>query len=185
MGASMTLEETKKVLMTANALFPQWKVENPTETTQAWHWALKDYPAELVMAGMQIFVKTSNSAFAPSPSELIECMHKIEENERLSEGEAWALVKKAIKDGNWHAEERFAELPPIIQRAIGGAEMIHQWAQTDSDEVNTVIMSNFQRTYRAILSKQDFSDRVPTQITELVKGLAEKTAPRIGVSNEA
>ena len=101
-------------------------------------------------------------------------MHKPIEIEQLSEGEAWAMVKKAIQDGNYHSEERFNELPPLVQRAIGGAAMIRQWAQTDSDEVNTVIMSNFQRTYRAVLSKQDFNNKVPEEIADVVKGLADK-----------
>lgn len=172
----MTLEETKKILMTTNALFPQWKVENPAETIQAWHWALEEYTAEMVMAALQIFVKTSNSAFAPSPSELIECMHKVSESENLSEGEAWALVKKAIQDGNYHSEERYNELPPIVQKAVGGSNMIRQWAMSDTDEVNTVIASNFQRTYRAILSKQEFGERVPEQLQDLVKGIADKVS---------
>ena len=172
----MTLEETKKVLMTANALFPQWKVQNPTETTRAWHWALEEYPAELVMAALQIFVKTSNSAFAPSPSELIECMHKAKENEQLSEGEAWYLVKKAIQGANYHAEENFEKLPPTIQQAIGGASMLRQWGMTDSEEVNTVVMSNFQRAYRTVVEREKFSEKIPEQLRTLINGLTEKTS---------
>lgn len=172
----MTLEETKKVLMTANALFPQWKVQNPTETAQAWQWALEEYPAELVMAALQIFVKTSNSAFAPSPSELIECMHKVKESEQLSEGEAWYLVKKAIQGANYHAEENFEKLPPTIQQAIGGASMLRQWGMTDSEEVNTVVMSNFQRAYRTVVDREKFSEKVPVELQNIVKGLSDKVS---------
>lgn len=172
----MTVEETKKLLITINALYPNWKVENPEATTQAWSWALADYPADGINAALQIYLKTDKSGFAPSVPQLIGAMHKPIENEQLSEGEAWALVKKAIQDGNYHAEERFNELPPLVRRAVGGAGMIRQWAQTDSDEVNTVVMSNFQRTYRAILSKQDFRERIPEPLYDLVKGLAEKVS---------
>ena len=49
----MTLEETKKLLMTINAMFPTWKIENPQETASAWNWALKDYPAEGIMGALQ------------------------------------------------------------------------------------------------------------------------------------
>ena len=174
----MTLEETKKILMTANALFPAWKVENPTETIQAWHWVLEEYSAEEVMAALQIFIKTRNSAFAPSPSELVDCMHAPKQHAQLSESEAWAMVKRAIQDGNYHSEERFEALPPIVQRAVGNANMIQQWAATDSEEVNTVVMSNFQRAYRALLSKEEFTERVPIAV-------AEKVMPQIGVKDEA
>ena len=170
----MTKDETKKLLMMIEAAYPQSKFENPAETIAAWHFLLEEYSANVVMAAFQIYVKTNNTGFAPSVSQIIGCMHKPSEVEQLSEGEAWNMVKRAIQDSAYHSEERFNELPPIIQRCVGSANMLFQWGQTDSDTVNTVIMSNFQRTYRAVLSKQDFNNKVPEQISDVVKGLADK-----------
>lgn len=172
----MTKDETKKLLMMIEAAYPQSKFENPAETIAAWHFLLEEYPANVVMAAFQIYVKTNNTGFAPSVSQIIGCMYKPSEVEQLSEGEAWYLVKQAIRDSGYHAQERFNELPPLVQRAIGGASMLHQWGQTDSDEVNSVIMSNFQRTYKALLSKQAFNDKVPDQLSGLVKALADKVS---------
>ena len=170
----MTKDETKKLLMMIEAAYPQSKFENPAETIAAWHFLLEEYSANVVMAAFQIYVKTNNTGFAPSVSQIIGCMHKPSEVEQLSEGEAWNMVKRAIQDSAYHSKERFNELPPIIQRCVGSANMLFQWGQTDSDTVNTVIMSNFQRTYRAVLSKQDFNNKVPEQIADVVKGLADK-----------
>jgi hypothetical protein len=103
-------------------------------------------------------------------------MYAPKQNEQLSEGEAWALVKKAIADGNYHSEERFAELPPIVQKAVGGSQMIRQWAMCDTEEVNSVIASNFMRTYKAVLSKQEFGEKVPPQLSDAVKLVAEKVS---------
>ena len=170
----MTRENTVDLIRSIVSLYPNWKPENLTETVNAWHWALEEYPAAIVKAALQIYVKTNNTGFAPSVSQIIGCMHKPSEVEQLSEGEAWNMVKRAIQDSAYHSEERFNELPPIIQRCVGSANMLFQWGQTDSDTVNTVIMSNFQRTYRAVLSKQDFNNKVPEQISDVVKGLADK-----------
>ena len=170
----MTKDETKKLLMMIEAAYPQSKFENPAETIAVWHFLLEEYSANVVMAAFQIYVKTNNTGVAPSVSQIIGCMHKPSEVEQLSEGEAWNMVKKAIQNSAYHSEERFNELPPIIQRCVGSANMLFQWSQTDSDTVNTVIMSNFQRTYRAVLSKQDFNNKVPEQISDVVKGLADK-----------
>ena len=170
----MTLEETKKLLITINALYPNWKVENPEATAAAWHWALSDYPAAAVNAALQIFLKTDKAGFVPSASQLIGCMYEPKKSEQLTEGEAWALVKKAIRDGGYHARERYEELPPLVQRAVGDASMIYQWAMCDSNEVNSVIMSNFQRTYKALLSKQEFNDKVPSQLREAITGTNER-----------
>lgn len=184
----MTREETKELLMMIKAIYPNFNVkpEEMTPTINAWHMMLDEYPAQAVNGALRIYVKTNNTGFAPSVSQLIGAMFAPKANDQLSEGEAWALVKKAIQDGNYHAEERFAELPPIVQKAVGGSSMIHQWAQTDSDEVNTVVMSNFQRTYRAVLSKQEFGEKVPLAVSDMVKALADNLAPPqnlIGVSD--
>jgi len=172
----MTREETKELLMMIRALYPNFTVkpEEMTPTINAWHLMLKDYPAEAVKAALEIYVKTNNTGFAPSASQLIGCMYAPKKSEQLTEGEAWALVKKAIRDGGYHARERYDELPEIVQRAVGDASMIHQWAMCDSDEVNSVIMSNFQRTYKALLSKQEFNDKVPSQLREAITGTNER-----------
>jgi len=176
----MTRDETKELLMTIQAVYPNFKVakEQMSITINAWNTMLAEYPVEAVNAAFQIYVKSNNTGFAPSVSQLIGCMFKPTENDQLTEGEAWALVKRAIKDGGYHAEERFNELPPLVQRAVGGASMIHQWAMVDSDEINTVVMSNFQRTYKAILSKQDFNNRVPSAIADVVRLVADKVSPQ-------
>ena len=89
-------------------------------------------------------------------------------------------MKKAIKNGLYDSEKHFNELPELVQRAVGNAEMIRHWASCDSDEVNTVIMSNFQRTYRSLVSKQEFSERVPETLTQII----EKPTLRIGEAHE-
>ena len=181
----MTREETVDLVRSIVGLYPTWKPDNLTETVNCWHWALADYPASAIKGAFQIYVKTNNSGFAPSVSQLIGAMHKPNEVEQLSEGEAWNLVKYAIQDSGYHASEQFEKLPPIIQRCVGSANMLHQWSQADSDEVNTVIMSNFQRTYRAVLSKQEFTDKVPPQLADMVKHLSQQVSGEryLGISN--
>lgn len=167
----MTREETKELLMMIRAIYPNFNVKpaEMTPTINAWHLMLEEYSTENVKAALNIYVKTNNTGFAPSVSQLIGSMYEPMENEQLSEGEAWYLVKQAIQGANYHAEENFENLPPIIQRAVGGPSMLRQWGMTDSDEVNTVIMSDFQRTYRDLLSKQKFTLKVPAAITDNLK----------------
>lgn len=178
----MTRDETKKLLLTIEAAFPNFKPADATLTVDTWHWALEEYPAPAVKASLQIYLKTNKSGFAPSVSQIINGIHEPADKTRITEGEAWAMVKRAIADSAYNSTERFFELPPEIQKAIGGPEVLRQWGMTDSDEVNTVIMSNFQRTYRAVISQQEYAERVPEAISDIIKGLSEKTAPRIGAN---
>ena len=175
----MTKDETRKLLMMINAAYPTFKVENPNETVDVWHWALEEYPAQVIMGALQIYIKTNTTGFAPSVSQLINAMYAPKKANTLSEGEAWALVKRAIQDGGYHAEERFNELPDVVQKAVGSPNMIHQWSQTDTSEVNTVVMSNFQRTYRNVLEKREFGEKVPEALSEMVMGLSEKVTPKL------
>lgn len=175
----MTREETKDLIRSIVALYPNWKPDNLTETVNAWSWALEDYPAVGVKAALQIYIKTNKTGFAPSVSQIIDAMHTPQANDELTEGEAWHLVKKAIADSAYHARERFDELPPLVQKTIGGPEMLRVWGQTDSEEVSTVIMSNFQRSYRAMLTRQEYENKVPPELDGLIKGLSDKVAPRI------
>lgn len=162
----MTLDDTKKLLMAIDSIYPSFNVENPIATAETWTWALSEYPASAVMAALQVYIKSNNTGFAPSVSQLIGCMYKTHDNSHLSEGEAWALVKKAIQNGNYGSEEEFEKLPPLVKRAVGNSNMIRQWAMSETDEVNTVVASNFQRTYRTLLEKQRFNDRVPQGLAE-------------------
>ena len=69
----MTREETKELLMTINAIYPNFKV-NPdqmTFTINAWHMVLKDYPATAINNALQKYANSSKSGFAPSVSQLI------------------------------------------------------------------------------------------------------------------
>ena len=167
----MTRDETKELLMTIRAIYPNFnvKTEEMTPVINAWHLMLEDYPAQDIGAALRIYVKTNNTGFAPSVSQLIGSMNAVKVKDTLTEGEAWALVKKAISDSYYNAVERYAELPEIIQRAVGSANILHQWASIDSHEVNTVVMSNFQRSYRALCEKQEFTDKVGKELQLLTE----------------
>lgn len=175
----MTREQTVDFIHSIVSLYPNWKPDNLTETVNAWCWALSDYTAEQVKGALTIYMKTSNTGFAPSASQIISCINKPKDNEYLPEGEAWAMVKRAIQDGNYHSAERFEELPPLVQKAVGGANMIRQWAMSDTDDVNTVIASNFQRNYRTLVQRQQFDDKVPPALADIVKEVSQKIAGQI------
>ena len=178
----MTRQETVELIHSIVSLFPNWHPDNLTETVNAWNWALQEYPAPAVKASLQIYLKTSRTGFAPSVSQLIDGMHSVKDNNRMTEGEAWMIVKKAIADSGYNAKEHFDAFPPEIKKAVGSPEMLRTWGMTDSDEVNTVIMSNFQRTYRAVIQQQEYAERVPDAVADIIRGLSEKTAARIGVN---
>lgn len=172
----MTREQTVEFIHSIVSLFPNWKPDNLSETVNAWNWALQDYTAQEVKAALMIYLKTNNTGFAPSVPQIITAMHAPANNNRMTEAEAWALVKRAIQDSIYNSGERFEALPPMVQRAVGDANMLRQWAMSDTDEVNTVIASHFQRNYRTIVERQQFDEKVPPAIADMVKGVSDRVA---------
>ena len=95
-------------------------------------------------------------------------MHVAEDFTELNEMEAWALVSRAIKNGNYGAEEEYAKLPPDIQKAVGDPANLRNWAMADMPSVETVIQSNFMRPFRAVADRKKEYRRLPGQVRELI-----------------
>ena len=169
----MTREETGKILAVIASIYPNFKPENKSQTVDAWCWALDGYTYKDISTALKAYITTSAGAFPPSASQLIALTRKSEEITALTEAQAWAMVKKAISNGNYGSEEEFAKLPPTVQKAVGGASMIREWAGTDSSEVNTVIMSNFQRAFRTIQQREQEMNALPAELKTML-GLNEK-----------
>ena len=47
------------------------------------------------------------------------------------------------------SREEYEKLPPDIREIVGNSRMLHEWAQMDSSEVNTIIAAGFKRSWRA------------------------------------
>lgn len=171
----MTREDTQRLLASIQAIYPNFHVkpDQMTNTINAWHLMLEDYPAQAINKALQMYVKTNSTGFPPAVSQLIGFIYKPQERNHPTEGHAWEMVKKAIQDGNYHAEERFNELPEIVQKAVGSANMIREWAATDSDHVNTVIMSNFQRNYKTVVMREVEDAKISPFMSEMIEAMEQ------------
>lgn len=178
----MTKQETAQLLAIISATYPNFKVENKTQTIDAWHWSLEEYPFNAIQMAYKVYIKTDKSGFAPSVNQLITNLQKPAELNSLSEGEAWALVKKAIQNGNYGAEEEYNKLPEIVQKAVGSPNMIRQWAMSDTAEVNTVIASNFQRTYKSVVQRESQKAFVGNDLR--LMELASSVADKLSIENK-
>lgn len=177
----MTRDETKKIIMAIVALYPNWDPAKNggtvSATITAWHTVLGDYPYGAVAGALKAYSRTNNSGFAPSPGELIEIADRIAYNDDLSEMEAWSMVSRAIRNGIYGAEEEYKRLPEIVQKAVGGPSMLRVWAESTRSEIETVVQSNFMRTFRAVKERQVTDRKIPADVRSLV---AKTMAQMIG-----
>lgn len=164
----MNREETKKIIMAMTVYYPNFKP--PCDLgimVDLWTDAFNDVQYEKVYTALKTYVKTDTSGFAPSIGALNNLICTIEERssgEELNEMEAWALVSRALRNGLYASQEEFNRLPALVQKAVGSPQNLHNWATTDYETIDTVIMSNFQRTYRSVVSQNKETRRMPAEV---------------------
>lgn len=163
----MTREETKKIIRIMCDSYPNFKPNNVSETIDVWNMMLSEYTYNQISVALKAYVLSDTSGFAPSIGQLVGMVHSIEKPQSLNEMEAWAIVSKAIRNSSYHYVEEFLKLPSEIQRAVGTPEQLKIWAM-DEDYNETVVMSNFQRAYRAQLVQNANMEKLPQQARTMI-----------------
>lgn len=165
----MTREETVKIMRIICDCYPNYKPNNLSETVDVWQSMLDDYSYNQVSVALKAYVTSDTSGFAPSIGQLIGKIQAISTPQELDDMTAWGLVSKAIRNGTYGAVEEYNKLPPLVQKAVGMPDNLKNWATADYGTIETVIQSNFLRTYRTIVKRESEYDRMPSNIKTLIE----------------
>lgn len=161
----MTQQETNKILALIVEMYPKFNEgRNPQLTSKMWSAMFQEEPYEWVEKGFLAFVATDAKGFPPTPGAIKEKIQQLSGTEEPTEMEAWSILFKAICRGAYNSKEEFDKLPREIQEIVGHPSQIYEWSQMDSDEVNTVVASNFQRSYRARTESRKVEMRLPDSL---------------------
>lgn len=167
----MTEEQVGKLLMTIQAYYPNYNPPDKKITLNAWYIMLAEYPEELVLQALRACIATNTSGFAPDVGQIISKIQTISQPQELDGMAAWGLVSKALRNGAYGAVEEFNKLPPLVKQAVGMPDNLKNWATSDYQAIETVIQSNFLRTYEVVVKRANEINRMPDNI----KSLIEKT----------
>ena len=182
----MDRQETMKILSVLRGAYPAFYRDTSRQEAEAivnlWADMFRDDDYMLVAAAVKSLIVADKKGFPPVIGQVKEYIRKLTAPEEMTEQEAWALVHKAIKDGIWGAEEGFNALPPQIQRIVGSPSQIADWARMDSDTVQSVVASNFQRSYRAKAKADKEYAALPADVKLAIGGLSERM--RLEAGNE-
>jgi len=161
----VTNEGVVKLLLTMTRAYPTYKPTDIKATATVWKNMLRDYDDHDVAVALEAFIRSDTKGFAPSIGQLIDLLSI--DTEEVPEMQAWDLVSRAIRNGNYGAEDEFAKLPEPIQIAVGSPGQIREWAGTNIDSIQTVVQSNFLRSYRAVLDRKRKADKMPAELKKL------------------
>ena len=170
-GNEMTREQVGKLLMTIQAYYPNYNPPDKEITLNAWYIMLAEYPEELVLQALRACIATNTSGFAPDVGQIMSKIQTISQPQELDGMAAWGLVSKALRNGTYGAVEEFNKLPPLVRQAVGMPDNLKNWAASDYQTIETVIQSNFLRTYETVVKRANEINRMPDNI----KSLIEKT----------
>lgn len=149
----MTKEEFKLIVKGLKAVYTDPKFIADQYAFDMWFEFFKDYPYKVITMASQSHIATNK--YPPTIADIRESAARITTpiDEDMSELEAWSLVRKAISNGNYGAEQEFEKLPPIIQKTLGSPAAIREMAMVDANEVDTIDKSHFVRNYKAQLER--------------------------------
>lgn len=133
-----------------------------------WYNTFSEYPFATVMVGIQGYISTDTSGFPPSPGQVVKVIQDLTAEKETNSMEAWAIVKKAVNSPRDRMEETFRTLPPLIQKVVGGHHQLMAWGNVNEEEFETVIQSNFMRTYETEKRRQKQIDMLPERIRRMM-----------------
>ena len=181
----MTETEVRKLLAMTQAVYPNYNPPSREAAVNAWLMCLSEYDNNVAMAAFKAYITTDTSGFAPNIGQLLDKLHAIQNPQELNEMEAWSLVSKALRNGYYGAAEEFNKLPPLVQKAVGSPDNLRNWSQTDVKAIETVIQSNFIRSYVAIVKREYEIKKMPADVQALIENVNKTSySAQIGTKNQ-
>lgn len=152
----MTMSQTAEMMAILRAAYPRFYVgmtrEDASAALNLWHGFFADDDASLVSDAVKAFIASDTKGFPPVVGQIREKLDVINQavhGFELTPQTAWGLVKRAMKDSAYHSAEQFAELPEVVQEVVGSPSQLHEWAVSNDGVSESVIASNFQRSFAA------------------------------------
>lgn len=140
-----------------------------------WESMFADDDPQLVGAAVKAYIVSDESGFAPKIGQIKAKMRELTEPETDTEMEAWNLVRKALRNSTYHAEEEFLKLPGVLQRIVGAPEQLKVWAKMPEETVQSVIASNFQRSFRWKITEARRHEALPADVKSAAAAFAKSS----------
>ena len=170
----MTRQEALAVMAMLKTAYPNFYKDLSKEDINAavslWATMFSEEPIQVVTEAIKALMCTLK--FPPTIADVKEKIAMITQPLMMTEMEAWSRVRGAIS--YYHANEAFANLPPMLRKIVGSPNRLREWAMMDSETVDSVIQSNFMRSYKAKVAQEKEYAMLPSSTKQLIAGLAQK-----------
>lgn len=180
----MTREEFTKIVLALKSVYTAPTLLATKESLDMWYASLQDIDYNTCKTGVVAYIQSEEKL--PTPAGIRNKIVELSQMGELNEMQAWGLVSKALRNGLYHSQEEFDKLPENVKKAVGSAEQLHNWATSDYGTIESVIQSNFLRSYRRVVEKEKQVSLLPAGVRANMKiGTENKLAIETGVMNNA
>lgn len=139
-----------------------------------WFMQFRDDDYMEVLAAVMAHIATDTNRFMPPVGVIKAKLTEIRLPEEMTPQEAWALVDKATRNSTWNSGEEFAKLPPVVQRLVGSPMQLQEWAAMDTSTLQSVVASNFQRSYKVRAAKEREFLALPSAVQQTMTQIADR-----------
>lgn len=175
----MTREETKKIVCIMMITWPHYKPELSNDTISIMHEMIGDLDYIQTCAALKAYAQTDTSGFAPSIGQIRAKQVEMTTAEEMGDGEAWALVRRAISNSAYFAQAEFDKLPEIVRQAVGSPRVLKGWAVSEEDHLDYA-RGEFIKMFRA--AKARHKERL--QLSNDMRAIMD-SRPKIGETQQA
>lgn len=182
----ITREQFKILAKAMKAIYTDERFLPDHDSVNVWYTLLCDLDYETLSKAIQKCMMSS--PFQPTIADIRTAASQFKpsgEIRQMSELQAWDTVRRAINNSIYNAENEFQKLLPIVQKAVGSPYNLTEWATLDSDTVNSVVQSNFIRSYRAMVTRELEMQKLSPAVRDLIEkassaAIEEKDVALIG-----
>jgi hypothetical protein len=137
-----------------------------------WFMQFRDDEYKDVLAAVMAHIATDTNRFMPPVGVIKAKLVEIRQPDEMTEMEAWDLVSKATRNSTYNSAEEFAKLPPVVQRLVGSPMQLREWAAMDTETLQSVVASNFQRSYKVRAKSEREYLALPSSVKTYMASLA-------------
>ena len=170
----MNRTETMAIMAILKEAYPYYYKDKSKEelnhTVNLWAEMFASDPAKIVAEAVKALICTLK--FPPTIADVKEKIALITQPPEMTEMEAWQMVKSAIS--YYNAAETYERLPPILKRIVGSPNQLREWAIMETEKFDTVVQSNFMRSYKALAAQERERAMLPESTRQMIKGLSER-----------
>ena len=179
----MNKRETGMVMAILQAAFPAYyrglSQDEAISAVKLWTEMFADDDVADVLTATKALIATQVEGYPPTIGKVKDKLFAMKCPDKITEFEAWGMVSKAVRNSIYHSDEEFEKLPEIIRRIVGTPNLLREWAMVEIDSLESVVASNFMRSYRARAQSEREYQQLPESLRQNVKGLTEHIFKRL------